>query len=373
MRFLIRHPLVIAFILGIGSLSYLVYGKIEQPLPGPGGGFGGGAGRSMETVVRVEPVRRQLIADQVESIGTTVANESVNLTAKVSETVSKVLFEDGAYVEEGDILVELTNSAEATRLAEAQAGVTDTKRQYERLQDLVARNLVASVDLDQAGTALEQAQARLDGILVSMDDRLIRAPFSGILGFRNVSEGSLLSPGTVISTLDDISIIKLDFTVPEIYLADVQPGQTVHAKSIVYKDHEFEGLIRVVGSRIDPVTRSVSVRAHIDNPDGTLRPGMLLTVALALNEHESTVVPEMAVVANQGQQHVFVVDEENYAHQVEVELGRRRPGLVEILSGVVPGQRVVTEGIAQVRPDQKVRVLNPGGVPTIPDVDRERS
>src|SRR5690606_24966001 len=212
------------------------------------------------------------------SVGTTVANESINITAKVSETVRRVHFQDGNFVQEGDVLVELTNADEASRLAEAQASADDAKRQFERLQELVRNRLVSKTDLDQAQTAMQTANARLEGVLVAMDDRLVRAPFSGLLGFRTVSEGALLSPTTVISTLDDISVIKLDFTVPEVYLADVRVNEQVRARSVVYPDRDFVATISVIGSRVDPVTRSVQVRALIDNSDGILRPGMLLTV-----------------------------------------------------------------------------------------------
>ncbi len=356
MRFLIRHPLVILFIAGAIGLTYVVYDKAQQPVQGSG--FPGGPGPNAAIPVAVEVVTRQIMADQVETVGTTFANESVNLTPKVSETVSKVHFQDGAFVEAGDVLVELTNAAEASRLAEAKAAADDAARQYERMRSLAENRMVPSTDADQAATNLATMEARLEGVLVAMDDRLVRAPFSGILGFRAVSEGSLVSPTTVITTLDDISIIKLDFTVPEIYLADVRTGQPVKARSIVYRNREFEGTIQVVGSRVDPVTRSVTVRAHIDNLDNTLRPGMLLTVSLALNEHEATVIPEQAVISSQGRHYAYVVDDENRARRVEVSLGRRRPGLVEILEGLNPGQVVITQGVAQVRPGQPVRVTN---------------
>jgi len=155
-----------------------------------------------------------------------------------------------------------------------------------------------------------------------------------------------VTPNTVITTLDDISTIKLDFNVAEVFLAQLQPGQTIKANSIVYRGQDFEGTVTSVSSRVDPVTRSVQVRAEIDNPDGQLRPGMLLTVGLTLEERDTVVIPEAAVVPSQGRQFVFVIDEESIARRVEVEIGRRRPGLVEIVSGVVPGQRVVTQGLA---------------------------
>jgi membrane fusion protein, multidrug efflux system len=366
LRFLTRHPLLILFVIGVIGLSYAAWNKIQNPVAGPGagpfagaGGPGrGGPGARGGAAVAVEMVRRQIIADQIESVGTTTANESLNLTAKVSDTISRIHFNDGDFVRQGDILVELTNASEATRLTEARAAAADARRQYDRLRSLGAANLIAPTDIDEARTRAETAEARLEGVMVAMDDRLIRAPFSGVLGFRNVSEGSLLTPSTVITTLDDISVIKLDFTIAELYLAAVQAGQPIKARSIVYRDHEFEGEVRVVGSRIDPVTRSVSVRAHIDNPEGMLRPGMLLTVALGLNAYEATVIPEQAVVPSQGRQYVFVVDEESIAQRVEVELGRRRPGLVEVIAGVQPGQRVVTQGLGQMRPGMPVRILN---------------
>src|SRR5690606_27152507 len=133
-------------------------------------------------------------------------------------------FRDGQLVEEGDVLVELTNSSEAARLSEAQANADEAQRQYERLQTLLANNLISGTDLDAARTRADTANARLEGVIVDMRDRLIRAPFTGVLGFRNVSEGSLVTPNTVITTLDDISVIKLDFTIAEVYLAELGIG-----------------------------------------------------------------------------------------------------------------------------------------------------
>ncbi len=354
MRFLLRHPVVVLFSLAAIGLVIAVFQKVQQQDQSVA--FvrsGSGAPRS----VSVEAVSRQILVDRVESIGTAVANESVNLTPKVSDTISRIGFNDGSLVEQGEILVELTNSSEAARLSEAQSTADEAVRQYERLQSLLTNNLISKTDLDASRTRAETARARLEGVIVAMDDRLIRAPFSGVLGFRNVSEGSLVSPNTVITTLDDISIIKLDFTVAEVYLAQLQIGQTVSAKSIVYKDREFEGIVQVVGSRIDPVTRSVAVRAHIDNRDGVLRPGMLLTVSMALSSSEVTVVPERSLIPSGGRQYAFVVDEGGIARQVEVQIGRRRPGYVEVLGGLDPGQMVVTDGMAQIRPGQPVQVV----------------
>lgn len=355
MNFLTRHPVMIVMLLGASVLSYMVYAKVTEESSSSGGFSRSGGGSPLVTLT---PVALQVIADEVESVGTTVANESVDLTTAVSETVSKIGFQDGEYVERGEILVELTNAAEASRLTEAQANVDEARRQLDRLENLSNNNLVADNEFDQARTALETARARQEGVLVDMDDRLVRAPFSGVLGFRNVSEGSLLTPGIVITTLDDVSIIKLDFTIPEIYLADVGVGQMIQAKSIVYDELIFNGEIRVVGSRIDPVTRGVSVRALIANPDSLLRPGMLMTVSLALNEQSVMVVPERSVIASQGQQYIYSVSAENKVTRKAVGLGRRRDGLVEITSGLEVGEQIVSEGVIRMRPGLTVRTTN---------------
>jgi membrane fusion protein (multidrug efflux system) len=351
-KFITRHPVLLIMIAGALGLAYMVFAKVAEE-PAARGGFGGGFGSA--PVVGLSSVEQRLIADQIESVGTSVANESVDLAAKVSETVSTINFEDGDFVERGQVLVELVNADEASRLAEAQATVDDAIRQFDRIQNLSAQNLVADNEQDQARTNLETAKARLEGVLVAMDDRLVRAPFSGYLGFRNISEGTLLTSGMVITTLDDVSVIKLDFTIPEIYFAEVKVGQVIQSNSIVYGNKIFEGTVSVVGSRIDPVTRGVSVRATINNSAMLLRPGMLMTVSLALNEKFALVVPERALIASQGRQYVFVVDSENKVARTEVELGRRRDGFVEVISGLEQGQEVVSEGTVKVRPGQTVQ------------------
>jgi len=367
--FIKRHPVVIFFILALSLLAYFVVNRSLQDSAGPmGGRFGGRGG---ETQVEITLVEMQRMAERVETIATAVANESVDVVPKVSDTISQVRFEDGDFVQQGDILVELTNESEAARLDEALAGAEEARRQFIRIEELFGRSLVARIDLDVAKAAMEMADARLEGVMVAMEDRIVRAPITGVLGFRNVSEGSLATANTVITTLDDISVIKLDFTVPEKHLAQLSTGQKILAKTIAYPDRVFEGEVRVVSSRIDPVTRSVSLRAHINNTRGLLRPGMLMTVEMELNEQLSMVVPELSAIVSQGNAYVFVVDDNNLVQQVKVELGRRRPGVVEILSGLNPGDRVISRGVNKVRPGQKVSIITSDSVTSMASNDSQ--
>jgi membrane fusion protein (multidrug efflux system) len=354
LRAITRHPVLILFIVALVGLGGFAAKKAMQPPPSTGQfQQRGGAQPS----VRVETVALRSVAEHVESVGTTLANQSIDITAKVAETLSRLHFQDGQFVEEGALLAELTNAAEASRLAEAQVAANEARRQFDRLQELAKNRLVANSDVEVARTALQTAEARLEGVMVAMRDRVVRAPFSGVLGFSRVSAGSLINPGTVITTLDDISVIKLDFTVPEVYLSDVQPGLPVSARSVVYADREFNGTIRVVNSRVDPVTRAVQVRAEIDNADGALRPGMLMTLKMDIKAHDALVIAEEAVMVDRDRQYVMVVDDKDVIRRADVKLGRREPGIVEVSAGLTPGDRVVIEGASNVRPGQTVKVL----------------
>ena len=178
--------------------------------------------------------------------------------------------------------------------------------------------------------------ARYQAVVARLDDRLIQAPFTGLLGFRQVSAGTLITPGTPITTLDDVSIIKLDFAIPEVYLGVVHPGLQLTAESAAFPGREFAAEVRTIGSRVNPVTRAVPVRAHIDNPEALLRPGMLLTVKLTTSSRDALMVPETALQQRGAETFVFTVVE-GKAAMTAIDLGIRRDGWAEARSGLMPG------------------------------------
>jgi membrane fusion protein (multidrug efflux system) len=300
--------------------------------------------RDRAVTVLTEYVEIQPIADSIEALGTARANESVTITANLTETVRKVHFEDGQQVQAGDVLVELTSEEEAALLQEAQANLRDAERQLQRLQDLADQGLAAASELDTAGANRNAAEARLETVLARIQDRLVRAPFTGVLGFREVSTGTLVSPGTAITTLDDVSRIKLDFSVPELFLDVIRTDDPVVASRSGADGRQYRGVVGTIGTRVDPITRSVVVRAILDNPDGSLRPGMLLTVSAKSNQREAIVVPEAAVFQVADAAYVYTVDADDTARRRDVTLGARQPGIVEILAGLRAGEEIVVEG-----------------------------
>ena len=305
------------------------------------------------TVATVEP---KPWVDAIEALGTARANESVTITAKVTETVDRVEFEDGDFVDAGAVLVDLSGRAELAGLEEARAALKEAQQQLDRQSELVKQGTIARSQLDTQVGLRDAAKARMDAIRARLSDRVITAPFAGVLGFRQVSPGGLVTPGTAIATLDDVSKIKLDFSVPETFLAALAVGQTIAARSTAFPDRTFDGVVTSIASRVDPVTRTVMVRAEIPNAERALRPGMLMSVRLFKPERSALVIPEIALTQVGGNAHVFRVAADDSVEQVLVETGERRRGEVEILEGLAAGDRIVVQGTVKLRPGAKIAV-----------------
>jgi membrane fusion protein, multidrug efflux system len=317
-------------------------------------GAGAGRGDQRATPVVIAAVIEQPWSDIIEALGTARARESVTLTAKVTETVDRVAFDDGDYAEEGQVLVDLSGRAEVASLEEAQANYTEALKQYQRLAGLVEQGTVPRSQLDNAVASRDAARARMNAIRARLADRVITAPFAGVLGFRRVSPGTLVTPGTEIATLDDVSMIKLDFSVPETFLGQLAPGQSIQARSAAWPENTFDGTVRTLDSRVDPVSRAITVRADLPNPQGLLRPGMLLTVRLQQAPRTALVIPELALVQVGSTQSVFRVGADDTVEQVPVQSGMRRRGEVEIVAGLRVGDRIVVEGVGKLRPGARV-------------------
>ncbi|WP_105102370.1 efflux RND transporter periplasmic adaptor subunit [Microbulbifer pacificus] len=309
--------------------------------------------------VRAAEVQLEQISNPVEALGTANAWESVSVRAGVTEHISRIAFESGQQVKAGAVLVELSHAEELAELARARATLARYERDENRLRGLVGKNLSTREQLEVAETQVAETRALIDGLQARIDDRIIRAPFAGQLGLRNISLGSLVSPTTEITTLQDISRLKLDFTVPERQLSAISGGMKVEAVSQAYPDRIFNGEVMIVEARVDPQTRAFTVRARLDNPDRQLKPGMLLRVRIISNAREALTIPEAALVPLAGDQSVFVVEKTQGGHVVrqrDVEIGHRYPGKVEVLAGLSRGDLVVTRGTLNVRDGQAVAV-----------------
>lgn len=299
----------------------------------------------------------QPLGIEIEAVGTTRANESVEITSKASNVVTAIRFAEGARVARGDVLVEMDDAQAQAALAEARAALADSESQYRRSRELVSSQALSVAQLEQIEAMLKRDQARVEAAEARVADTVIRAAFDGQTGFRRVSVGSFVSPGTPITTLDDTSLIKLDFTVPETYLFVLRRGLPVVASTTGLPGRKFAGQVTNIDSRVDPVTRSIVVRAEIPNPESLLRAGMFMTVNLQGDVVPTLLVPEEAIVPEQGRTYVFAV-RGNVVERREVQIGKRRPGDVEIVAGLADGERVVIEGTQNVRDGDRVEEVH---------------
>lgn len=331
---------------------------------GDGGETGSAQGGRPPTPVVVSQPFYFEFADRVEALGTARAYESVVITARIAETVAKVHFEDGQAVEAGAILVELERREEKAQLAGAYANRRDAKIRFDRVAGLAERGTESQSRFDETRMALDAAEARVAELEARLSDLRIRAPFAGVLGLRDVSPGTLVQPGDTITTLDDIDRIKLEFSVPETFLAMLEPGLTLQTQSAAYPGRIFEGRVTAIDSRIDPETRAVRVRAEIDNTDHAIRPGMLLTLALRANPSRSLAVVEQALVPSGSSQFVVTLDDSDMSQRTEIRIGRRVPGIVEVLSGLDTDARIVIDGASLIPPGGQVRVLREEAPPS---------
>jgi len=315
-------------------------------------GFGpAGPASVLVTTVKSEP-----FAQDMEAIGTARANEALDVTAKVSNRIAAIHFREGQQVKAGDVLVEFDSEQTRASLAEAEAALSDSRSQFTRSKELFATKALSEAQLVQLQATLSANEARVAGARSQLNDTIIRAPFAGRVGLRQISVGSLVSPGAVITTLDDTSLIKLDFSVPELFLASLREGLEITAHTTAYPGTTFKGVVSSIDSRLDPVSRAIIVRARIENRDGRLRPGMLMTVKLMRSEAPALMIPEQALVPEGDRKFVFAV-RDSKAVRMEVKTGRRRPGEVEILNGLAEGDVIVVEGTQKVRDGAPVKPL----------------
>lgn len=356
---LARVPVVGEYVARLGAPS-------NSGPAAPGGGPGRQGGPA--PVVDVDTVKTGRIIETREAVGTVRAYESITVTAKVSGVVAKISFDEGQKVKAGDILVEfdaderradIEQAAAETRRAEAQRNEIRTRLERAIALRRTGAGTEAQVDdltaqVRTLESAVSSAEARRKGAEARLEDLVVRAPFAGRLGTRSVSLGAYVSPGTRITTLDDLTRVRLDFAVPENLLGQLKTGQVVRARSAAFGERSFEGKVSVIDPRVDPVTRTARLTAEFNNADEALRPGMFLSVMLEVtNKENAVVVPEEAVVS-EGLRHILFTVKDNVVDRRVVRLGHRQEGRVEIVEGVQPGETIVIRGVQRVRAGAQV-------------------
>jgi len=324
-------------------------GGAHQALGPRAGGGGGGA-----PVVTTAVVGSESVSDRVSAIGTIRSNEEVQLRPEISGRIDRVLFKEGSRVTRGDLLVKINDAELRAQLERAEARLALATSDFKRQQSLHADSLTSASELEGAQHDADVARAEAAIIRAQLQKTEIRAPFDGIVGLRSVSEGSFVTPTTIITGVEDRTPVKLEFSVPERYAARMRVGDRVRFR-IEGIAREFEASVYALDSAIEPATRSLRIRATSDNQDGTLVPGAFAHVDVEFGVRDAVMVPSYAVVPELKGHRVFVL-RGGKAELRKVEIGTRTDQSIEVVTGLAAGDTLITSAILQLKDGDAVRV-----------------
>lgn len=315
------------------------------------------------TAVETVNIRQGSVTDTLSVIGSTRALKAVAIVPTVAGQITRITFAAGQQVATGAVLVELDAATEQAAVREADTELANLRRQTERAQALLTRKMSSTAEVDDLRAQTSAAEARLAAARSRLDKRTVQAPFAGVLGLRNVSVGDYVDTDTTLTTLDDLSVVELDFEVPERYYGALQRGQRLIARSVAFPERLFSGVVRDIDTRINPATRSFRVRAELPNPDTLLPDGLFMTASLTLAERNDVLlIPVAAVIAENEQRYVFVVQDDT-ALRVPIETGLRVGDDIEVRSGLTPDAVIVSKGHQKLRDNTPVRQVAHEGKP----------
>ncbi|MDP4796217.1 MAG: efflux RND transporter periplasmic adaptor subunit [Rhodospirillales bacterium] len=295
----------------------------------------------------------------IEAVGSTRARRTVEITPLATGRVTEVKFRAGQAVKAGDVLLKLDDEIQRADLIEAEARLTDAESSLKRSETLKKQNAIAAATVDNLVAQVAIAKAERDRTAKRLRDRFVRAPFDGVVGFSEVELGTRVEEGNIVTVLDDLSVVEVEFSLPESLFGKVAVGKRVVAKAAPFPARDFDGQIDTINSRVDPISRSFKARAVIANDDRALPAGMFVHLSVVIDADKALTVPEEAVVVNGSRAYVFAIIEDGNklrAQQRFVTIGRRSFGYVEVLDGVDDGERVVIRGVQKVRDGALIKV-----------------
>ncbi|PKO48912.1 MAG: efflux transporter periplasmic adaptor subunit [Betaproteobacteria bacterium HGW-Betaproteobacteria-4] len=363
-----RFGIIAIALAGLAGLGYYAYTANRAPaaeplIPAgaPGKSGGAAAPASPPTAVEVARVAASDFADDVAAVGTLKSNESVVLRPETAGRVASIGFKDGAIVAKGTVLVVFDAAIQDAEVQQARANLALAKSSYERNVELVGKKFLSQQALDSSAATLKVQEAAVQLAEAKAAKMRIKAPFTGMVGLRNVSVGDYLKDGQDLINIEDVATLRVDFKLPENYLGRIGKGQSVDVVTDALPGERFKAVLDAIDPLVDENGRSISARARLDNAKGKLRPGMFVRVRLLFGERKGVLmVPEQAIVPG-GQPAVFkIVD--GKARLVKVKLGVRRTAQVEVVEGLAAGDVVVTAGQLKLREGAAVRPVGDGAL-----------
>ena len=315
--------------------------------------------------VLVAPAKTQRVVETLSQVANVQANEMIEIKSEIDGVVEQIHFEEGQRVKEGQLLVTLDATKLAAQLAQTESNFQLSKANFERSKQLFDDKLISQQEYDQAAATFQANVANLDLVRRQLKDSRIYAPFEGVMSARNISPGQVISRNTIVSWLIDLDPVKIEFQIPERYLGEVSEKQNISVTVAAYPREKFNGEVFFVAPYVDPTNRAATVKAYVPNLDFRLKPGMFANLDLTLTvRDDAIVIPEAAItqILTNSQAVIFTVNNEGNAQRKQVTIGVRLVGAVEVTEGLVPGERVIVEGIQKVVPGAPVRIANTNAV-----------
>jgi len=315
--------------------------------------------------VTTATARQEQWPSTVKALGTVTPVQGVTVSADLPGVIEKIYFESGRTVRQGDILVQLDTRQETAQLTSAESARDLSRLNFDRMKELKESGVIAAADYDRATAQLQQDDAKVGEIRATIARKTLRAPFSGVLGIRQINLGQYLAAGAPIVSLQTLQPIYVDFSVPQQQVANLRPGTAVE---LTAEGRSSQGKISAVDSVVDTATRNIQVRATFANADGRLHPGMYVEARIVLGASQPVLVlPASAISYAPYGDSVFVVEDvkdpksqKTYlgVRQQFVKLGGSRGDQVAVLSGLKPGEEIVTSGVFKLRNGAAVQVNN---------------
>lgn len=307
--------------------------------------------------IRAQTVSQSLAEPSIKLVSKLAANRSVVISPEVTGRIVKIAVRSGQQVKQGDVLIALDAGKQQAELAEQSASVRDESRKLRDMRRLVARGAITTSELEGQEATVAQAQARADAAKYELSLRTLLAPFDGSVSLIDLSEGALVNSGDTLLHLDELAKLRLDLAVPERYLSLLRPGMAVTATSSAWPDQSFRGVLETLDSRVSNDTQNIKARVIIPNPDGQLRPGMLLNVELSLPPQKMTLIPAQSVEYAGEQRFVYRLESNGKVKRVPVVLGDTHGEEVWVTEGLKVGDRIVVEGLVNLRDGVSVHDL----------------
>lgn len=318
---------------------------------GPAAGTPGGKGAGFGIQVIAVPAVRQPVLESVSLVGSVVPNEMIEVKAETDGTVKEIRFREGERVAQGDLLVALDDTKAAAQLHEAEARLKLAQTSLARVEQLYKDRLISQAEYDAATSEAAEKAAVVEVKRRELRDTRVTAPFSGFTGARLISPGQVITKSLRLTGLVDLDTVKVEVEVPERYLSQLHVGQPVEFRVAAFPKDRFKGEIYFISPQLDTALRTALVKARIPNADGKLRGGMFANLDLGIQLRDSAlVIPEPAIINNGDATFVFAITDTNTATMKPVQTGLRLAGKVEVLSGLVAGEKVVVEGVQKLRP-----------------------